>query len=368
MTFEPRAELLARVLAGRAAGRGAVERLSLDLLGPAGEHGVQPILWRAAEAGPDFAVELRAALEPIVRGAATREIFVRRELAEVTAALAAAGVPAMIVKGSALAYTAYPEPWLRPRTDTDILVRCGQASTAAEVLAARGYRRSDALSTGALVSHQFALERLDQHGVHHVLDIHWKIANPQVVADALLFDDLWQRREPAPALGPAGHVPCAVDSIVLACVHRLAHHQGHDRLIWLYDLKLLAASLEDDQWQELATRASSRRVAGLCLDGLRQTRARLDGRLPPGVEAALAAAAPGEPSQAYLAGAVRKRDVLVSDLTLLRSWRDRFHLLREHALPPAAFIRQRYGINSPWLLPVLYAHRLVTGAYRWVRT
>ena len=367
MTVEPRAALLARVLAGGAAARDANDTVPVDLLGVAAEHGVQPLLWRISQSSPGIAA-LRTALEPSVRAAATREIFVRRELADVTRELEAAGIPALIIKGSALAYTVYPEPWLRPRTDTDLLVRYAQASRAAEVLEARGYRRSDALSTGALVSHQFALERLDEHGLHHVLDIHWKIANPQVVADALPFEDLWNRREPAPALGPSANVPAAVDSMVLACIHRLAHHQGHDRLIWLYDLKLLADGLDEAHWQELATLGSARRVAGLCLDGLREASARLDARFPPDIEAALAAAAPGEPSHSYLAGAVRKRDVLVSDLTMLSSWRDRFRLLREHVLPPAAFITQRYGTTSRWLLPVLYAHRLVTGAYRWVRT
>ena len=367
MSVEPRAELLARVLAGRPAAQAAGGILPADLLGAALEHGVQPLLWCSSGSSSGLANTLRTALEPIVRTAATREIFVHRELAGVTRALAAADVPALIIKGSALAYTVYPEPWLRPRTDTDLLVRYDQTARTEEVLRARGYSRSDALSTGALVSHQFALERLDEHGVRHVLDIHWKIANPQVVADALPFEDLWSRRQPAPALGASAQVPGAVDSIVLACIHRLAHHQGHDRLIWLYDLKLLADGLDEHHWHELATLASSRRVAGLCLDGLRESAARLGGRFPRDVEEALAAVAPAEPSHSYLTGAVRKRDVLASDLTMLRSWRDRFRLLREHALPPAAFIKQRYGITSGWLLPILYAHRLVTGAYRWVR-
>ena len=45
-----------------------------------------------------------------------------REIARVTAALDARGVRALLVKGAALAYGLYPEPCLRPRVDTDILV------------------------------------------------------------------------------------------------------------------------------------------------------------------------------------------------------------------------------------------------------
>ena len=76
-------------------------------------------------------------------------------------ALAAAGVPALITKGTALAYTVYPQPWLRPRTDTDLLVRHEDVPAASLALQACGYTRSDALSTGELVSHQYAFERTD---------------------------------------------------------------------------------------------------------------------------------------------------------------------------------------------------------------
>jgi hypothetical protein len=60
--------------------------------------------------------------------------------------------------------------------------------------------------------------------------------------------------------------------------------------------------------------------------------------------------------------------VLVSDLKALRSWRARLRLLREHAFPPPAFMRQRYGTTRWWLLPALYVYRFATGAVRWVRT
>ena len=81
--------------------------------------------------------------------------------------------------------------------------------------------------------------------------------------------------------------------------------------------------------------------------------------------AGLKAAAPSEASHRYLEGPVGKIDVLESDLRML-SWSARLRLLREHAFPPAAFIRQRYGVKSPLLLPALYVYRLVVGAAKWV--
>ncbi|MEO5896077.1 MAG: nucleotidyltransferase family protein [Vicinamibacterales bacterium] len=355
---------LARALTGEyechTSHAGALKDLATD-------HGVDALLWQAS-ADQSGAAALRDALEPGVRAAATRDLFVRRDLRDVTDALASNNIPALITKGTALAYTVYPQPWMRPRTDSDLLVRHADVPAACRALEACGYTRSDAVSTGELVSHQYAFERHDANGVHQVLDLHWKIVNPQVLADALSFDDLWRDSLVAAAIGPNAHVPSAIGSIAVACVHRLAHHQGNDRLIWLYDLKLLAATLTAGDWNALRDLASDRRIAGFCLDGLRSARDLLESPLPADIEDALSAAAPDEPSRAYVAGTVTKRDVLISDLKALTSWHDRIRLVREHVFPPAAFIQQRYGTTSRWLLPALYVHRFVTGASKWGRS
>lgn len=338
-----------------------------EMLETASEHGVETLLWEALGATSGPARTVREALDARVRAAATRDLFVQRDMRAVLDALASAGVRALVIKGSALAYSLYAQPWQRPRTDTDLLVSTEDVPAAEAALGSCGYARSDALTTGVLVSHQVAFERTDIHGVHHVVDLHWKIVNPLILADALQFERLWEGRLSAPALGPAACVPSHVASVALCAIHRLAHHQDQNRLIWLYDLRLLTAHFGPEQWAELQLLACDRRVAGLCLDALQQARDRLGSTLPEPVERALAAAAPTEPSHRYLEGTVRKRDVLRSDLAALGSWGDRWRLLREHAFPPAAFIRQRYGVKNPLLLPALYVHRLVTGAYKWVR-
>lgn len=360
--------LMGRVLSGDIAPLASDNWNAASLGRAAEDHGVSALLWDAVGRAEGRARILRDALELAVGDAAARELLVQREVQMLLDALGGAGLPVLVIKGSALAYTIYAKPWLRPRTDTDLLVREDSVPAATRALETCGYARCDAISTGVLVSHQIAFERTDSHGAHHVIDLHWKIANPQIVADSLPFDVLWHDAQPAAALGVNARVPSTVASIALACVHRLAHHQGHDRLIWLYDLKLLTALLGDDGWLALRDLACSRGIASLCLDGLQQARSRVGAHLPTDVELALAAAAPQEPSHSYVEGPVRKRDVLVSDLKVLGTWSARLQLLREHVFPPPAFIRQRYSTKARWLLPVFYVHRLVTGAYKWVRT
>ena len=363
----PEAAILGRVLRGDRSWETSADWDVASLTRAADDHGVSALVWQTLAGSSGRIAEIREALAPTVRAAATRDIFIQRDMQTVLASGAAAGVRALVIKGSALAYTVYPSPWLRPRTDTDLLVGHDDVVAATHALEGCGYARSDALTSGTLVSHQVAFERVDAHDVHHVVDLHWKVVNPQMLADALPFDELWHTARPAPNLGPAARVPSAIASIALGCIHRLAHHQGQDRLVWLYDLRLLTGTLGQADWDELSQLACRKGIAGLCLDGLRQARDRLGSFLPTSVEAVLAAAVPEEPSRVYLQGPMHKRDVLVSDLSTLKDWRSRLRLLREHAFPPAAFIRQRYGAGNPWPLPALYLHRLVSGAFRWVR-
>ena len=336
------------------------------LLSAAEWHGVGPLAWHRLNEDPSTAAAVRDALDAPVRAAVTRELLEQRELTRVLDALHSAGARVLVVKGTALAYTVYPQAWLRPRLDTDLYVHPEDRSSAVETLAGCGYARFDAISTGEFVNQQVVFTRRDPIGARHVLDVHWKLSNPQMVADSLQFDRLWPGVVPV-ALGEHARVPMAAHSLVLACVHRLAHHQGDERLVWLYDILLLARSLDADGWREASRVASDGGVASLVLDGLRRARQVLGAPVPEQVEASLDTSSAREPARRYLTKRIKRRHVLVSDLHALQSWRARGRLLREHLFPPRTFMRQRYGEATRWPLSALYVHRIVTGAVNWVR-
>ena len=366
--MDPRAALV-DALSGRLDWLSCGDELAAAVRDASIAHGVDGLLWeRLGGSDARAASRLRAALDERVRAAATRELLAQRELRRASSAMAAAGVPALLMKGSALAYSMYHQAWLRPRADSDVLVRRSDLDAASNALAGIGYRRTDALSTGELVSHQVAFEHTDAHGAHHVIDLHWKVVNPQMLADSITFEQMWTDAAAVPALGPDARVPSRVHAMSIACVHRLAHHQGNDRLIWLYDIDLLAAAMTRADWQALLDLARRQKIAGLCADGLRGARSVFGTRIPADIEEGLAGAVPAEPSRVYLEGPVTQRDVLRSDLAHLQSSRARVRLLLEHAFPPASFMKQRYGTRAPWVLPALYVHRLVTGASKWVRS
>jgi Uncharacterised nucleotidyltransferase len=360
-------DLLARALRGDLAWTAAESWDAHVLATAADHHGVGPLVWRALQSHgtrPHGLYEIFAAARHVDLA---HEILRHRETARVLEAFRARRLDVLLVKGAALAYSVYDEAWLRPRVDTDLLVDSRSFVAADRLLQGLGYAPGAGISTGQFVSHQVAYEHRDRHGLSHVIDLHWKTANPQLLAAALPFAILWRDAIEVHRGELRGRAPSLPASLLLACVHRLAHHQQQERLVWLFDIHLLAGNLDDAGWNRVTSTARERGIAAVCRSGLDAAIARLGTVVPAEVLAALDATGADEPSRVYTERTQRRLDVLRADLRHLPRWRDRLQLLAEHAFPPTSFVMARYAARRRALLPVLYAHRLVTGAWRWLR-
>ncbi|MDE3154724.1 MAG: nucleotidyltransferase family protein [Acidobacteriota bacterium] len=303
------------------------------------------------------------------RDAVMLEEVRRRELDAVVRALATGGVASVLFKGSALAYTVYPSPGLRPRLDTDLLIDEAELPRLRRILETQGYRAAVETS-GALVTAQCHYDRVDRSGARHALDVHWRPFNPPRFAGVLSTQEVRAAAQPVPGLSPHARVPSTVHALLLACVHRAAHHaEAHD-LLWLYDLHLLASGLDASGWDALLELAARRQVLAVCLRGLQAARACFGTRLPPAATssgAALDALVQREGTAPYLRGDQPLAAQLWRDLRALDGWCARGRLVREHLLPPAGYLQARYGTRSRLALPFLYVWRACCGAPRWFR-
>lgn len=366
-------EFLAACLRGDAPEwpRGLTARAFLE---EAGLQGVQGLLHDALRAGSTLASslpdEVGIALARWSRFDAARELLVPEWISGLLAALEDRGVPCLILKGTALAYGLYRHPHLRPRGDVDLLVPEHRRAAAREVLAALGYEFPNATS-GRLVSAEFTATRADRYGVERSVDVHWRLSNAQGFARAASLDTLLERAVALPALAPQARGPSLADALLIGCLHRVAHrhsdywygarrHRG-DRLIWLYDLHLLAETLDDAKWADFCSRAAASGLRAVCLDGLRRAQALLGTSIPtPATE--MLQSSGDEVAAAYLGGGALRW--LATDLRALPDWSSRVRLLAEHAFPPSVYMLTRYGRRSTVWLPALYLHRAVRGAGR----
>jgi hypothetical protein len=310
---------------------------------------------------PLFVDAFRAAERQAVLIDSLRQV----ELTKALSAMASSSIRALTFKGAALAHLYYPAPHLRSRTDTDLLVAAADVAALDETLARLGYTRQRETS-GHLVSYQSHYDKQDRAGVFHAFDVHWKISNRQAFADRFSFEELWERRIAVPGLGPHAATVSRVDALLLALVHRAAHHPGSGDLVWVYDFHLLISGQTEDERRRLADLASARGLGQITREGLTLARD-LFGTLADGtIETLSARPARCEETSAPLRGS-SQTDLLRHDLRALPGWRSRWRLVREHLFPAPGYMRAKYGVRSNLVLPALYTWRIVAGAPRWLR-
>jgi hypothetical protein len=313
----------------------------------------------------DWPETVRQELARRAWGATAAALVRASECTVVLDALAAAGIQPILLKGVPLAHAIYAAPGMRAHADTDLLVRRDQIERVKSVLSGLGYVEPP-FSDGELLFCQFHMFKEGHLGVDHVFDVHWKISTQSVFADVLAYDELAAATEPVPALGQNARAAGGMDALLLACIHPVMHHRNADRLIWLYDIHLLASRLTDVDLERFAASAVRKQVAAICLHQLLLAQSRFGTRVPGELIATLSSPGPAEPSATYLKAGRRWHDELVSNVTGLGGWRDRLRLLREVILPGSDYMLAAYGVGRTGtvLLPVLYVHRCVRGAWR----
>jgi len=316
------------------------------------------------------AARLPPALVEGLRAGAHRQVALelaqRAELRRVVAAVRSMGLEVLLMKGASLAYDVYPDPAWRVRSDVDMLIRAADRAAVRAGLDDLGYVCEPEVS-GRLVAYQFHSQRIDEHGVRHLCDVHWKVANPQRFADAVRFDELAEAAVPLPLLGPDARGLGRMHALWLASVHRAAHHYDQDNLVWLYDVHLLMGALDAAGVARFVALAERTGVRRICLRALLLARARFGTEIPSSALAALEAAPEDEPSTMFLGPGVRKLDVLLDDVRVLSGWRPRLTLVKEHLFPDEAYMRRTYASGSSAPTLWLYARRIVTGAAKWLR-
>lgn len=343
-------------------------------------HGVRPLLVEA----PGTAQLLRwgwpeavvAAFREAAIASAVWELGHRKAIGDALGALHSAGVRPVLFKGTALAYSLYHNPATRSRGDTDLIVAPHERDIAIDVLRKLGFERGGGIF-GDFVTSEVSLVRVDPFSGSHCVDLHWRLSNSPLLARIFSVEELRAENVAVPALGTHAREVTRPHALAIACVHRLVHsvspyyvdgdaHCNADRLIWLYDIKLLLEQMTPGELAHFAALAKAREIIEVCRDGIDSAVDWLGVRVPD--ELVL-----GEPSPAarpehvagYLhAGPVRRTAMNVAAVA---GWGNRWRYLFELFIPAPEYMRRKYsGARFRWL-PWLYLRRAFSGVSRRLR-
>lgn len=328
----------------------SIERLSL-------EHRVAPLLLaRLDEAGLHDAPfeQLRQSLRGTGRTLAAYHLARQAALQEVSRAFREASIEAVLVKGTALAFTAYDDPAQRLGIDTDLFIPMDRIEATARCLERLGYR----VPAMRYKSRQFTCIKELGAGATIALDVHWRISNAPAFAASLDHAEVCAAAEPVAALGGLKAMS-PVHSLLLAHMHR-AVNDGHgpDRLIDLVDIRLLVEALDPGDTERFVTLANKRQVAGACRSGLEAAAARFGQDW----SSILSALAQGPLEK----GGFRNSHLGLfwSDLQALPEAGQRLRLARELLFPDGPYLRKKYHKPDSAWMPWLYLRHLAGGVAR----
>ena len=333
-------------------------------------HGIAALVYQRVASASGWPREVLEGLRNRSAAAAIWELNHQRYLSSLLPELDSHGIEPVLLKGTALAYTCYSEPAHRMRGDTDLLISPNSRDKADSLLNKHGFKPL-ILTSGELVSYQVPYSLRDQLGISHQIDLHWRICNGQVLAKIFSHAELRARAVPASRLCGAAWVPSRPDAILIACMHRMTHRYAPywvegvvqfsaDRLIWFYDLHLLAENLTLEEQDLLVRLAHEKGLAGICQDGLAQTADMLQTDLPEGLLDALSPGNRREMPRMYLDAGWLRSEFLNFKATPGVGPKLRF--VRERVFPPGDYMRARFAKVRPNWLPWLYVRRMVKGA------
>jgi hypothetical protein len=348
------------------------DSLPADLMERVVYHGVSALLAARPAVIAALPDALRGAIRQQALSEAMWDLQHRRVLAPLLEDLAREGIPAAVLKGTALACSVYPSPALRPRGDTDLLVAKLDLPQVRSLLARYGFRRSWEHLAERRTQEEWARPRPE--GGADCVDVHWNLLSPWALSALFDTSALLAEAQPVPRLSPGALMLSYPYALLHACVHRARHvhaayfigsqvYYGGDRLIWLVDLDLLARSMTEAHWDAFADFALATDTARIAHDALLQAVSLLDTPVLPRVMARLTSQKDGGEVEAYLIHASLPRR-LWADLRALPQGQSRLAFLREILLPPAQVMRKDFPDFAHLPLYRLHLHRFARRLHR----
>ena len=165
------------------------------------------------------------------------------------------GIPAVALRGMALAERIYPEPSQRPMSDVDIMIH----SNAKDIIV-------DKLKAHGLVPYQILRSQFVYNINNTKFEIHWSFLTPKRYRKASNFNLWLSSRESVKITG--GEVPCLKpeDELIELVCHAFIHHEL-DRILQVVDIALLIkhSSLDWAYIRAWCRDASMTRLVGFTL-------------------------------------------------------------------------------------------------------
>lgn len=276
-----------------------------DVLTGLATHDVGPFLYSHVRATAQWATlpeNVQTAWSQAFQMHGVRSYLMENELLHIVAALHAAGVPVMLLKGAALGRLVYGSPAERPVNDLDLLVPAEAVDQARDILVARDYLAQGLFWLGRWQRRYRAelpmvCQAADRRRL--LVELHWSLVELPYYIERIPMAGIWQTAQPAPGM-PGALVPDHATLLIHSCTHQMMHHSLNRRLLWLLDVDRLVRQT-GLAWDQVLDRAQRWGLRLTLKQMLAEAVTLLDTPVPPAILAELSSD-PGEPVERAMWG------------------------------------------------------------------
>ncbi len=306
-------------------------------------EGVAPLLWwklRAwgtqsdTDALPAGVQALVTALAPAYYETLAHNTLLLQALERILKAFQEAGIEVIVLKGAALAQTVYEDIGLRPMNDLDLLVRPKSLRKAVKVLQGLGF---------APLMYSYARYHVFLRQENLTAELQWNLL------DGVQHYELWSQAVPLfPWTDGVLTLNTQMHLLYLAG-HAFWQHQRRLRLIWLYDLRLVAGKYRREDWETLLQRTASSIWQPALLNALTALKTHFGDDLPD-----MPSAGDSVSPMVSLTDPTHRKFI---KMWRALDWGSRIHMIAQGLFPPAGYMRWRYNIRHSLFLPLYYPYR-----------
>jgi Uncharacterised nucleotidyltransferase len=271
---------------------------------------------------------------------------------DVTSIFSSAGIPAVLLKGAALAETVYEKPGLQHAHYLEILVKNSDAGSAVGLLPSLGFSRLGS----PLGAKGQAVELVHESGLP--LIIHRRLF--RVPFYDISSADIWARSRIQTVSGSSIRLLSPADNLTHIC-GSVFDAGSHESLRWVCDAWFLIHRYPNLGWEILLNHASTGRMALSLFVTLDYLAERLNAPIPAGVLNRLCVAASKSGSiecEIALFGVQKNaRGGLMKILRCDGGWSTRAWVMKWALLPSPTYVRWVHEVPWAWLLPFYYLYR-----------
>jgi hypothetical protein len=179
------------------------------------------------------------------------------------------------------------------------------------------------------------------------------------------MDWFWQTAQPL-RLGDIPTLMLGPEALLMHLCGHLALHHAATGLLWWHDIiEVLLARAGELDWSELIARTRAYELVLPVRTVLTRAQAEWGVPLPVHAIAALTALSSSSAEERVFTRLTQPRrpagERFWIDLLGMSGWRQRLRFARTNLFPSAAYMRQRYAIAHPLLLPLYYPYRWLRG-------